>query len=204
MTTPGCRTCSASPGTVIALHGRAAARRRGLAWLRPDAVRLRGETVRQDADRDADHHFARTTRPPVDISHPALFVPKRRRHRGGAGHGPRRWPARRPRLPRQPTKRRRRLLRPHARPAAIHAWRCASWKLSKKRADAELAYADKVLANAKTDAGQGQGRGAASRRPRPRPRNLTQRTARRRQGRHQGRRSSSSQGRRKGGRQEEG
>ena len=47
ITMPGCRTCSASPGTASRCT---AGRCPGLARLRADALRLCGEVVRQDAD----------------------------------------------------------------------------------------------------------------------------------------------------------
>ena len=68
---------------------------------------------------------------PVDFSHPALFLPKRGRHRGGAG--PRRTlPARPRRPPRRPTRPRRPPRRRRARPRRSRR-RCASWN-SRRRA----------------------------------------------------------------------
>ena len=105
MTMPGCRTCSASPGTASRCTA-AAPRICRFARLRADALRLCREAVRQDADRDAGDHLARTTPSPVEFSHPALLVPNAEAVAAAPASVPRRSPARRPRPPRRPTRRR--------------------------------------------------------------------------------------------------
>ena len=70
---------------------------------------------------------------------------RRRRPCREARRARRRRPPRRPTRPRRPPRPRR------ARTRIASRRRCASWKQQKARADAELAYADKLLAAAKTD-----------------------------------------------------
>ena len=117
--------------------------------MRADALRLCGETVRQDADRDAGDHLAGRRRPGRFFPPGAIRCRTRRPSRLLRLES-RRSPAR-PRRPRsRPTKRRKPPPQQRARRHRSRR-RCAGWNWLKARADAELAFADKRLAAAKTD-----------------------------------------------------
>ena len=96
---------------------------------------------------------------PVEFSHPALFVPNAGGHRGCSGACRDARP--RGRGGRQGGRRGKESRRDSgARDGARSRRRCASWRRSRSRADAELASADKALAAAKTDEAKAQRRGA--------------------------------------------
>jgi len=119
----------------------------GIARLRADALRLCGEAVRQDVDRDAGDHArpndaARSSFPHGTIScrtrRPSRLL-RRVPRRSPAGRGGRQDADEAKRAPRQ-----RRARQHRSRVAAQAEW-------LKTRVDAELAFADKALAAAKTD-----------------------------------------------------